>query len=337
MVEGEIDYDARVAERIFSCTMCGSCTTHCFKFIDLRSIYQAMREDMAAKDLTPAGLKQAAIDTYDLHNPFGKPDGDRLRWLKDTSHLDRKAKTALFIGCTPSYARRSAAQDAIDVLDKLGIDYTISSQEWCCGHPLMSAGEREKAAELMRHNLQVYRDLGVERMIFACPGCQMTFAKDLTEVLGQPAPFEMMHLVEVVAAEIRAGRAEMAAMPPGSVLTYHDPCTLGRQLGVYDAPRQVIKSIPGMRFAEMPRHGRDSFCCGAGSYVRYDFPELTDTAGLERWKEAQSTGAGILLTACTSCLSEFQQVRAQTKDRMEVMDLIGLVNRLIQVKALALA
>jgi Fe-S oxidoreductase len=87
-----------------------------------------------------------------------------------------------------------------------------------------------------------------------------------------------------------------------------------------------------MRFAEMPPHGRDSFCCGAGSYVRYDYPALTESAGVERWKEAIHSEASTLLTSCTSCLSAFQQVRASTKDRMEVMDLIGLVNKQIRVK-----
>jgi Fe-S oxidoreductase len=82
----------------------------------------------------------------------------------------------------------------------------------------------------------------------------------------------------------------------------------------------------------MPRHGRDAFCCGAGSYVRYDYPELTDTAGLTRWQEAKKTGANVLLTACTSCYTEFLQVRTQTKDALEVTDLIGLVNKLMQVK-----
>jgi Fe-S oxidoreductase/FAD/FMN-containing dehydrogenase len=332
IMEGELDYDQQVAERIFSCTMCGSCTTHCFKFIDIRKIYQAMREDMARLNLTPPGLKKAAEDTYTLRNPYAKSAEERFYWLKDRSHMDRRAKTAVFLGCTPSYVRRSAAQDALDVLNKLGIDYTIASDEWCCGHPLMSAGEKDRAAEFMRHNIQTYQDMGVETMIFACPGCQMTFSNETNEVLGEPVPFKTMHLVELVAAELRAGRAAMASVPPGTVYTYHDPCTLGRQLGIYEAPREIINAIPGMRFAEMPRHGRDSFCCGAGSYVRYDYPALTESAGVERWKEAIHSEASTLLTSCTSCLSAFQQVRASTKDRMEVMDLIGLVNKQIRVK-----
>jgi heterodisulfide reductase subunit D len=160
----------------------------------------------------------------------------------------------------------------------------------------------------------------------------MTFKRETPEVLGEPLPFETMHLTELIAEEIKAGRVTMNGMPAGSVLTYHDPCTLGRQLGVYDAPRDIINAIPGIHFSEMPRHGEDAFCCGAGSYVRYDFPELTEKAGLDRMDEAVKTGAGILVTTCTSCLSQFQQLRSQTKAPIQIEDLITLVNKLVQVK-----
>ncbi len=332
IIEGELDYNEQVAERIYSCTMCGSCTSHCMKQININKIYQAMREDMADRGLTPKGLHQAAETTSQLKNPYGKPANERFHWLKDKSHIDRKSKIAVFVGCTPSYVRRSAAQDAIEVLDKLGVDYTIASGEWCCAHPLMSAGERDKAKEFMQHNIETYRNLGVEQILFICPGCQATFTNELPELLGEAVPFKLIHLVELIAEEINSGRASITGMPSNPTITYHDPCTMGRQLGIFEAPRQIIKSIPGIRFMEMPRHGKDSFCCGSGSFVRLDFPELTNAAGTERFNEAANTGADILVTSCTSCLTVFQQVRAQNKDSMEVMDMVGFVKRNLQVK-----
>jgi Fe-S oxidoreductase/FAD/FMN-containing dehydrogenase len=331
ILEGEIDYDEKVAERIFSCTMCGACSAYCMKNIDLRKVYQGMRDDLAAQGLTPKGLKQVADDTYRLRNPYAKEHADRFGWLKDQSRIDKQAKTAFFVGCTPSYVRRSAAGEAVALLDKLGLDYTIASDEWCCAHPLLSAGETDRAAEFMRHNIGACQKLGVERMLFLCPGCQMTFTNELPEVLGQSLPFETVNILELVAGELESGRIHLEAMPPGTVMTYHDPCTLGRQLKIYDAPRQIIKAFPGARFIEMPRNRQDAFCCGAGSYVRYDFPELTDTAGAQRWNEAVGTKAGMLLTSCISCLTEFQQVKGQTKDKMEVVDLVSLVNKQVRV------
>ncbi len=332
ILEGEMDYDEAVAKRIFSCTMCGACTEYCMKNIDLRKIYQAMRNDLAERNLIPTGLKAAAEGTYSQRNPYGKGHAERFSWLKDKSHIDHTSRTAFFVGCTPSYVRRSVAGEAAALLDKLGLDYTIASEEWCCAHPLMSAGEIDKAAEFMRHNIETYQELGVERMVFLCPGCQMTFTNELPEVLGHSLPFETLNILELVSKELKSGRIELDAMPAGTSLTYHDPCTLGRQLKIYDAPREIIRALPGARFLEMPRNRKDAFCCGAGSYVRYDFPGLTDKAGLERWKEAVGTKAGILLTSCISCMTEFQQVKSQTQDKLEVVDLVSLVNKQVRVR-----
>jgi len=332
ILEGEIGYDESVAERVFSCTQCGSCGEHCFKYIDIPGIYQAMREDLAGQGLTPPGLKGAAASVVAQQNPYQKPSADRYQWLKDKSLLDKQAKVALFVGCTPAYTRRSSAQDGIDLLQKMGVDFTIASTEGCCGYPLLAAGMVEQAAAAMTENIERYVRLGVEQLVFVCPGCCETFQKKVPQLLGRPLPFRALHLVELVAQELDAGRIEFAGMPPGSMLTYHDPCTLGRALGVYQAPRSILAAIPGSQVIEMPRHGRDSFCCGAGSFVRYDFPRLTQDAGLERWKEAVKTGASQLLTSCPGCLTQFQQIRAQTRDALEVVDLVGLVNRLIRVR-----
>jgi len=331
ILEGELDYDEKVAERVFSCTMCGSCGEHCLKQIDTRKIFQYMREDLAVHGLTPKGIKQAAEDTYRLRNPYAKQAAERFRWIKKPGHFDRQARTAVFVGCTPAYVKRSAAGEAIELLEKLGIDFMIASAEWCCAHPLMSAGERGRAAEFMRHNVETYRQFGVEQILFVCPGCQMTFTNELPEVLGEPLPFKTLNVIELVAKALEAGQIELLAIP-GATFTYHDPCTLGRQLGIFEAPRAILNSIPGARMVEMPRNRSDSFCCGAGSFIRYDFPVMTESAGLQRWNEARRTGAATLVTACTSCLSEFQLIKSQTKDHQEVADLISIVNQHVLVK-----
>ena len=231
ILEGEQHYDEVVADRIFSCTLCGACSEHCLKQIDIREIYQAMREDLAAKNLTPAGLKQVAELTVADRNPFERAEKERFSWLKDGSVLDRQSKTAYFVGCTPSYIRKSLARDSISLLNKLDVDYTIASEEWCCAHPLMCAGEREKAADFMRHNIETYQALGVERLVFSCSGCYETFKKEIPQVLGEPLPFETLHMVELLAEEVEAGRVSFDLLGSGTVVTYHDPCSMGARSG----------------------------------------------------------------------------------------------------------
>ena len=330
LLEGELEYDEPLIGRVFACTECRACAEHCFKYIDTVAIFAAMREDLAARGLIPPGLAAAADRLAETHNLYGKPHGERLAWLKDRSRADRPASVAFFVGCTPAYVRRSLAGDVYAVLAAAGLDFTVLSDEWCCGHPYMAAGQRERAAEVMRHNVDALAQLGVERVIFECPGCMRTFREDVPEVLDELLPFEAVHIIEVLAQQVQAGRLRFDVYQAGTVVTYHDPCLLGRGLGIYDAPRTLIDALPGIRLVEMPRHGRDSYCCGAGSFVRYDFPDFTSRTGIERFREAESTGAQILLTACPACVTQFQHIRSQLETKTQVMDLVSLVRRIGQ-------
>jgi len=328
LLEGELAYDATVAARVFACTECRACSEHCFKYIDTVAVFAAMREDLAARGLTPPGLAAVVGSLVETHNLYGEPHDRRLAWLKDRSRVDRPAPVAFFVGCTPAYVRRSLARDTYAVLEASGLDFMVLGDEWCCGHPLLAAGQRARAAEMMRHNVEALQALGVERVIFECPGCMWTFREEVPAVLGEPLPFEVVHITEELARMVEIGRLRFEVYRPGTVVTYHDPCTLGRGLGVYDAPRILIEAMPGMRLSEMPRHGRDAYCCGAGSFVRYDFPDLTDQAGDERLREAEATGVQVLLTACPACVTQFQQVRGRLGVDLQVMDLVSLVRRI---------
>jgi heterodisulfide reductase subunit D len=332
LLEGELDYDASLIPRIFACTECRACAEHCFKYIDTVKVYARMREDLAARGLLPAEFKVAIEGLQETHNLYDKPHDKRLSWLKDRSRVDQPASTAFFVGCTPSYVRRSLAEDTYAMLDAADLDFTVLSDEWCCGHPFLAAGQTERAAEVMRHNVQALQALGVEQVVFECPGCMRAFREDIPAVLGEPLPFEVVHVTEALAQFVEEGRLQFTVYQSGAVVTYHDPCTLGRGLGIYDAPRTIINAMPGMRLQEMPRHGRDGYCCGAGSFVRYDYPDLTDRTGTERFREIEGTGAQVVLTACPACVTQLQNIRAQLGSPLQVMDLISLAKRIARWK-----
>jgi heterodisulfide reductase subunit D len=327
LLEGELQYDESLIPRIFACTECRACAEHCFKYIDTVKVYARMREDMAARGLLPPQFRAATEELAKTHNLYGKPHQQRVSWLKDRSRVDKAAPVAFFVGCTPSYVRRSLAQEAYTALTASGLDFTVLSEEWCCGHPFLAAGQREQAAQVMQHNVEALKALGVERVVFECPGCMRAFREDIPVVLGEALPFKVVHITEEIARQVEAGRLRFSVFQPGAIVTYHDPCTLGRGLGIYEAPRTIIAAMPGMRLQEMPRHGRDAYCCGAGSFVRYDYPDLTDQTGIERFREAEATGCQVIVTACPACVTQLQNIRAQLESPLQVMDLISLVGR----------
>lgn len=328
LVDGVIDYDRDLAMRIYSCTECRACAQDCFKYLDTTAIFTVMKEDLAALGLIPENFREGlrGQDGLDLtHNVYRAPHEERLAWFRDSQRIDKPAGTAFFVGCTSAYARQNMALDTAGVLERLGTDYTLLSDEWCCGHPYVVAGDLRQARAALDHTIRQYADLGVRRVVFNCPGCLKTFKHDAPKLLGQRLPFEPMHLLELMADMAEAGDLTFAPVSPKITVTYHDSCTMGRWLGIYDAPRTLLRHIPGIAIREMRRNREHGYCCGAGGLIRYDYAGIAERAGQERLAEAESTGADVLMTSCPACLMQFQQSRSRLRSRLRVMDITQMI------------
>jgi heterodisulfide reductase subunit D len=239
--------------------------------------------------------------------------------------VDQPAEVVFFVGCTSAYARQNMALDTYNLLEKAGINFTVLSDEWCCGHPYLAGGMPEKAAEYIEHTLALVEQVGARQMVFNCPGCQRAFRDDYNKLTGHAAPVEAFEVVELLADRLAAGELRMERYRPKTTVTYHDPCVLGRWMGIYEAPRQLLRAIPGINLVEMPRNRRDGYCCGAGGMIRWDFGEMANLAGADRIAEAAATGAEILLSACPACVMQLQQSRQKAKARLKVMDITELL------------
>ena len=333
VVDGVIDYDADIAERVFACTDCRACAAYCFKFLDTVKVFRALKADLAERNLLPASFGAAVSEGSSLareYNVYDAPRSERLDWLPKGGRVDASADTVFFVGCTAAFVRHNMALDTWEILTKVEADCTVLGDEWCCGHPYLEAGKLDEARRVMEHNLEMITSLGAKKVVFNCPGCLQTFKKDVPELLGCRLPFEPVHIVEEIAALVESGQLTFEVHLPKAVITYHDSCPLGRGLGVYDAPRAVLNAIPGLRLTEMPRNREDAYCCGAGGLIRYDYPESAAESGSDRLREAESTGADTLVTACPACLMQFQQVRNQLRSRLKVLDVTELINSQIR-------
>jgi heterodisulfide reductase subunit D len=328
LVDGVLDYDQDLAERIFGCTECRACAQDCFKYLDTTALFTVLKEDLARLGLIPENLNQGLHGPDGLdecHNVYKAPHDERLSWLSDRSRVDQPASTAFFVGCTSAYVRQNMAVDTAAALERLGVDYTLLADEWCCGHPYMAAGDLEGARQALEHSITRYQDLGVRQVVFNCPGCLKTFKHDAPRVLERPLPFEPLHLLELVARLAEQGDVRFRPLDPKITVTYHDSCTLGRWLGIYDAPRTLLRHIPGVAVKEMPRHRETAYCCGAGGLIRYDYDHIADRAGRERFHEAEATGADVLMTSCPACLMQFQHTRSKLHSRLQVMDITAII------------
>ncbi len=320
LIDGVIEYDEQIAHRVFACTDCGACEEECFKYLSLGEIYAAMRQDLAEKGLVPEGLSSLTGPLEVDGNPYGKDRAKRMAWAPGTARIGRTADVVLYAGCTPSYVRRGIARSAYAILEAAGIDFALLDEETCCGHPHIAMGRPDLAAEQLETNLVSIARSGAKTVVFACPGCLATFREEAPARLGKPLPFEALHLTEYLATS--PAFAQLSLSKQSRIVTYHDPCTLGRRLGIYDAPRTAISAVPSSRRVEMPRTRERSFCCGNGAFVRYDHEALSVETEASRITEAVRTGADAILSACPACQIGLLDAARRQKAMIDVLDVL---------------
>jgi heterodisulfide reductase subunit D len=279
-----------------------------------------MKQDLAEQDLLPDGREGLLAPLAENGNPYGQPSAKRMAWAPGTERIGRTADVVFYAGCTPSYVRRGIARSAYSLLEAAGIDFALLDGEVCCGHPHISMGRPDLARQEMEQNLAAIERSGAKTVVFACPGCLATFRKDAPEILDRQLPFEALHLSEYLAVSpaFRALRLQKRSR----VVTYHDPCTLGRGLGIFDPPRRVIEAVPSSRLMEMPRTRERSYCCGNGGFVRFDTEEMSIESEMSRLAEAEKTGAEVVLSACPACQIGLLDAARREKSAIEVLDIL---------------
>ncbi len=319
LVDEAMEFDEDVAERIYTCTECGACEEQCFKYLDLLDIYRAMKGELVLRDLVPSPLADAARAALEEGNPYGQAAGKRLDWAPGRERVGKQAETVLFVGCTPSYLRRGIARGAYQLLEAGDVEFGLLTDEVCCGHPSYVAGDLEGARAAVQKNVEAIERAGARRVVFACPGCLATFRDEAPELLGRPLAFETLHVAELVEQRLGAG---LRLRKQSRMVTYHDPCNLGRGLGIYDAPRRVVDAVPGARRLEMRRTRARSFCCGNGGFVRLGYEPMAVENETARLEEAVATGADLLLSACPACQIAFLDAKRRSKAAIEVLDIV---------------
>jgi Fe-S oxidoreductase len=215
-------------------------------------------------------------------------------------------------------------------------------------------GYRDEFSKCFDNNVAAWKKAGVKTIVTSCADCYHAFKRLYT---AQGAQFEVLHTVEYLDKLLKEGKLKLTKKLPLKV-TYHDPCKLGRQgepyipwsgkekklqnqivayeprrprylgaNGVYDAPRNVLKSIPGIELREMDRIREYSWCCGAGAGVKEAYPEFSNWTATERLEEAKMTGAEAIVSACGWCERNFQDAIIGNGEKMRVFDIAELVQQ----------
>lgn len=319
---------------LYHCTTCGVCGTTCEAGIDTIELWEGLRANLVKRGQGPYGKQSFFPGLIGKdHNPYQKDQANRLDWVPEDVTIADKADIAYFTGCTAGYNIQKLAFATSRVLTKLGVEFTmLGEDEWCCGSALIRTGQQHlndvpRLAAL--HNIEALEAKGAKRVLFACAGCFRAASIDWKRAYGKELPFEVLHISQFLAEPEQLNK--LNSMWVGSLdkkVTYHDPCHLGRHVGVYEEPRKVLQSIPGVELVEMERNRDLQRCCGAGGGVKAGIGDLALGVAKGRVSDAKETGADILSSACPFCLRNLGDGNNETDEagKMgEVEDLIVLV------------
>ncbi|MBN2467515.1 MAG: 4Fe-4S dicluster domain-containing protein [Deltaproteobacteria bacterium] len=331
-------------EEAWMCTTCRACVEECPLSIDNLDIIRGMR-GLKVEEGTevPAMVGDTLESIFKYGNPYQGQKNKRAEWAKELGLKDiAKGETAellYFVGCGASYDDRlqKIAQSAVGVFKKVGLDVGIlGNKESCCGDPAKRLGEDGLLEEVISKNYELFEQYGIRDMVMTCPhGLKMfreeypRYQKKLEiETEGTVNP---QHYTELLARMLTEGKLKFSK-ELGKRVTYHDPCYLGRHLGIYEAPREILKAIPGVEFVEMKRNRRNSLCCGGGGgRLWMEEFEAREKISEMRARDAAEVNAQVLVTCCPFCMSMMEDAvkTAGYEDAIEVKDLLELIEGLL--------
>lgn len=320
---------------LWACTSCRSCMDHCpvfiehvDKIVDMRR-YQVLMESQFPEELTTAfrGLEKNS-------NPWGLGHDARVDWVKEldvpvmSENTGEEFDYLFFVGCIRSFDDRNkkVSVSMVRILKHLGIKFAIlGMEEGCCGDPARRVGNEYLYQILAQTNIETFNRYNIKRILTTCPHCFNTLKNEYSQ-LGFQA--DIVHHAQFLQELIKKARLKLDHSL-AKRLTYHDPCYLGRYSGIYEPPREILKSIPALDVREMKRSRNDSLCCGGGGGWMWMDEKIGKRINIERLEDALKTEPEWIATACPFCVTMFDDAikDKSLEDSLKIWDLAELVEQ----------
>jgi heterodisulfide reductase subunit D len=265
------------------------------------------------------------------HNVFGEDNSERGEWVEDMRkppadrYVRPQAEVVYITGCVSAYfpLAQKIPIALAEIMDASGIDFSLlGKEEWCCGFPLLGAGLMEMFADFRIQNLAAVKAKGARKVVFACPSCYQMWREHYGTNL------ELLSAPELLLTLVRDGKVPLSKLP--LTVTYHDPCDLGRGAHVFEEPREVIRSIPGVTLVELSQNRENCRCCGGGGNMEMVDPDLAAKIAKAKIDEVLATGAQAVVTSCQQCVRTLTSHVKRNKIQLEVLDIVQLVRRALE-------
>lgn len=320
-----------------SCTTCGACMEECPANIEhVQTIMGLKRYKALTLGQIPADAGTAANNIKINGNPWGVSQDDRFNWAAGLDipviEAGKKVDYLYYVGCAGSYdaGNQGVVKDTINLMRKAGVSFAVMGKtEKCNGDPIRRFGDEYTFYEIAIENIANMRQYDFGKVVTHCPHCLHTIGKEYAKF--EDGEFETIHHTELLADLVKSGKLKPTKKLSEEV-TFHDPCYLGRHHGQYDAPRNILESIPGLKLKEMVKNKDKSLCCGmGGGNMWYEIHEGTDMVE-NRLKHVGETKVYKLATSCSFCMINFNSGKGKVKETEElnVEDVASILNKSVE-------
>jgi Fe-S oxidoreductase len=311
----------------WTCVTCNACGQNCPRGIEIIDLMKTVRSLNIKNGMMPTHLEAPLHSLNTQGNPWGEARENRTAWSGDMTvpEFQPDQDYCLFTCCTTAYDadNRDSGRSLIHLLEIADVSYgSLGNEESCCGDQAHQMGADEVFSLLAGKNTDLFLRAGVKTILTTSPHCLNAFKKHYDEL----ADVGIVHYTELLSQLIEAGRLKPVQEVTRTV-TFHDPCYLGRHNGIYEAPRRILQSIPGLTFIEMINNREKSVCCGGGGGGAWSMHPLDQRLGTPRVQEALNVGAEVIATACPFCIYMLTDSikRLGLNDHIVVMDLSQLL------------
>jgi Fe-S oxidoreductase len=323
------------SEEMWRCTTCGRCPQRCPRGVKIIESGVALRRISTEYGVFPtpvSPVRGISASLLGKGNPLSEDREKRADWAQGLSvkPFSEDMELLYFPGCYLCYDPRlkKVARATAEILTRAGVEFGIlGAKENCCGESIRKTGDEQVFKRLARENIKAFVENGVKKILVSSPHCYHSFKNEYPEFMVH---FEVVHISEYLCELIDAGRLELSGQY-GKKVSYHDPCYLGRHNGIYDAPRDVLKKIPGLDLIEMADSQQDSLCCGGGGGRIWMETVKGERFSDLRLAQAVAVGAQVLATCCPYCITHFEEstLTQQADEAVQIMDITEIVREVI--------
>ena len=321
LLEGRIKPDDALMECLSACTLCGYCMANCA--LHNVEIFKSLREALVQQGVENKYHKKAVQSILEWSNPMGRQEG-KADWAKDLS-FDKNSKILFFGGCSYPFTSPKILQVIYQVLKATNVSFNyLGDEENCCGLVMELTGYQKDFDQYRKDQTKHLLELGIEKIITPCPGCYKVLKSVYFNPESDGPKIEVRHFVEFFAELVKKKKITFTKRIAKKV-TWHDPCDLGRHMGLFEEPRDILRAIPGLELIEMPFNKYQAHCCGSGGGMLSSNADISIDIAIKRMEEAEATGAEALITMCPTCEAIFEKAIRYTDSSLQLFDLAEFI------------